>query len=275
MKNSILRWFFPILYVLLTIGYFLVVTLLIFRQVIKDFILLIPGNYRTDILVLFIGGPIFMLILVLFSRFIALINFKFTSLFQRNYEYYYVKISERSLPIRHLLTRPLLPVFICIAIAQLINSVPFFTQFITGEIVTSIIFLALLIAPLSLLLLLPIWIFKDAGVVKIRKKTEIRVPPELNYYGNFYYHSYKGFAGITTVISYFVIIYPAIQSLNITTLVILLFPPFFMGLYVPFLLIYEKRISKISRKLVKNLNLEPLNYQILQNNITLERKNSE
>ncbi|MGV9199482.1 MAG: hypothetical protein ACOC4M_11770, partial [Promethearchaeia archaeon] len=63
--------------------------------------------------------------------------------------------------------------------------------------------------------------------------------------------------------------------LNITTLVILLFPPFFMGLYVPFLLIYEKRISKISRKLVKNLNLEPLNYQILQNNITLERKNSE
>mgnify|MGYP006295415187 CR=1 FL=1 len=270
MKHTRFRWFFPIFYVFLTIAYFLVVTLVIVRQSPYDFILLIPGNLRSDIIVLFIGLPILMLIMILLGRLIAVINFKLTSLFQRNYEYYYVEITEKKLPIRHLLTRPILPVFIAIAISQLVNSVPFFTQFITGELVSSIIFLALLLSPLSLLLLLPIWIFKDSGIIKIRKRSEIRVPPELNYYGNFYYQCYKGFAGITTFISYLIIIYLDIQTLNVVSLLILLFSPFFMGLYVPFLLVYEKRIRKLSEKLVKNLKLKPLDYDIVRKNITIK-----
>mgnify|MGYP006286232777 CR=1 FL=1 len=257
----------PSFYILLTIGYFAITSFYILRTVPQDFVWLIPGRTHIDLIITFIVVPIIMCFLLPFSYLFTFLNFKITKLFQVHYEYYYIDLKQKPFPARHLFQRALIPVLVAIAISQLVNSVPFFTYYITREVVSSIIFLAILITPIVCILFIPLWIYKDAGIIKVRKKSDKRIPPDIHPYGKIQYQSYRGFAGITTPITYFIIIFPNLQSANYVSLIVLLFPFFLIGLYMPLLILYEARVEKISEKIVRKLNLPPLQIENIDKNI--------
>jgi len=99
----------------------------------------------------------------------------------------------------------------------------------------------------------------DCGILKVKKKEEGKQPPQLIYFGNEQYKLYKGFAGITTPILYFfTILTEATLHRNAFAPIILLYPIFIIGIYMPFFLVYETRINKWQQKIVKKLKLTPL-----------------
>ena len=247
----------PLFILLLTIGYFAIASWVILSGGDPDFASIIAGNTSTDLLFLFIGIPLLICIPAIFLKNITLLNYKFTKYFQKkDYEYRYVDLGERPFTTLNMIIRTLLPVFMSLAISLLIVDLFLLEKPIKLEKVTLIIILSLIIAPIVSFLVVPIWAYKDSGIVKLRKKPKKRFPPELIFYGKIQHQYYKGFTGITTPILYIITIISEVQiSLNLTILLIFLFPFFLIGFFMPLLLIYEARIKKVNRKLVKSLSL--------------------
>ncbi|MBA7548387.1 hypothetical protein ES705_40843 [subsurface metagenome] len=215
----------PLLYIFITYGYFFVITYMLVRMRVDNFSPLIPGKLATDVIFLFIGIPILICIPILFISIITLVNFKVMKQFQKGYDFYYIEMGNRPFTSRNLIYRSLLPVLMALAISQLINSIPIFEGIFGIDNLASIVILSLLLAPITGFLLLPIWVFKDSGIIRLKKKHKKRFPPELTYFGRIQHQSYKGFTGIATPIMYFITIYVNFQkNLNWEALIILLYP---------------------------------------------------
>ncbi len=257
-----------VFFILITYGYLAVIAVMVLQMGVSDFSHIIPGKILTDMLILFVGIPILICLPLFFLKFITILNFKFMKLFQKQYEFYHVDLVQNPFTTRNLIYRAFLPVLMALAFSQLINNVEIFENVFGFESISSIIVLSLILAPIMSFLLLPIWVFKDSGIVRIKKKQNKRFSPELTYFGKMQHTAYKGFTGITTPIIYFVTIYSSYQrSLNYESLVVILYPFFFIGLYMPLLLIYEVKIEKLSKKIIKSLNLEPLMIENIEANL--------
>jgi len=267
MVKSKLKIIVPLFYILLTFGYFIEMAIIILNRRPKDFIEIIPGETLIDLIILFIGLPILIIVPLFFVKFTTVLNFKVSRKFLKNYEFYYVILGESSLTLRSLIFRSLLPVFFALAFSHMLNDIPLLKFHFGGETVISIFIISLILAPITIFLLLPVWIFKDSGIVKIRKKQNQRDPPELTPFGKMQYQSYIGFIGITTPITYFVTIYKEFQlSNNLSSLLVLVYPFFLIGLFMPLLLIYDSKINIIGKKTVQKLNLQPLDLKTIEKN---------
>jgi len=258
-------------FMLITIIYCIVTIYVIFGTGYVDFVPIIPGGTRFDIIILFIGVPILCIIPLIFLKIITIINFRFMKQFQKSYEFYYVNLGEHRFESSNIIARAFLPVLLAIAISQLINSISGISEGVFGgDPISSIIMLSLMLAPVTSFLLLPVWVFKDSGIIRVHKRSEKRFPPEITYFGKIQHQSYRGFAGITTPILYFItmsVLLRANISFDITTLVVFLFPLFLIGFYMPMMLIYESIIPKLSEKIKVSLKLEPLNIETVSRNL--------
>ena len=260
----------PLFFFLITLIYTILVSIYLLnvfspRQRIVP---ILPFSATTQVILLFVGIPLLITIQVAALRLLTIINFKFYTKLQKNYEYYYVKIIDKEYKSKRMVSRALLPVSMALSISLLINSISIFQGLFGSEVITSIIFLSLLLTPITSLLLIAIWVMKDIGVVKIRTKLEKRIPPELSYFGKVQFQSYRGFAGISTPILYIITIVSSIQiSLNFQSLIILVFPIVLIGLYMPLLVLYEKRLPKVGAKIIKKFEFKHLNMNDIGRNI--------
>ncbi|MGQ4874358.1 MAG: hypothetical protein ACP6IY_09840 [Promethearchaeia archaeon] len=268
MSKSWLKYFVSFLYLLITIGYcFLVYYTVVIKEGIRDIVPIIRGSASSDLAILFTGIPIIMIFLLIFAKIFAYINFKIMSRFQLSYHHFIINIKNKNISTSTFLSRVQVPMFLSLALSLLINSNSVFWGFFGIDPISSIIFLSLILAPLSFILILPIWIFQDCGIIKLRKKSDNRVPPKLIYFGSFQYQSYRGFAGITTPIMYFLTIYSNLAKFNIIALIILIYPLILPGFFIPALLIYDKMVNKLSEKFPKWLKLPELTGEIIENYI--------
>ncbi|MHA1724655.1 MAG: hypothetical protein ACTSYC_06210 [Promethearchaeota archaeon] len=257
-KNLII----PIFYLLLTIGYFLEASYIILNGGMHDYIPAIPGNARIDIFILFIGIPILTCVPLLFINKLALFNFKILKKIQSKFDLYFIEQVDKPIASRHLILRALIPVLVVISISlSLFHSSNNMGLF--GTFVTPIINISLLLTPLIIIPFLPIWLYKDMGIVKLLRKQKTRIPPELSYFGKTQEQWLKGYGGITTPILYAITIIQ-IVSVDIVGIVILVYPLFLIGLYMPMMLIYEFKVRKFGEKLKKTLNLKPLTMDIVE-----------
>ncbi|MHA1292348.1 MAG: hypothetical protein ACTSQJ_06735 [Promethearchaeota archaeon] len=266
-----------ILYMIITLIYVIITISVILSLGVKDFVPIIPGSTRTDIFVLFICVPILICFPLLFLRLITVINFKVMKRFQKNYEFYYIDLTEQTFESKNIIARAFLPVFLALAISQLLNSIQYFYGIFGIDPISSIIMLSLILAPLTSFLLLPVWTFKDSGIIRVRKRSKLRFPPEISYFGRIQHQSYRGFAGITTPILYFLTMYIEMRTslgINPTTLVIFLYPLFLIGFYMPLMILYEKRIPRLSEKIRKSLKLKMLNLETIERNLLSFTNNS-
>jgi hypothetical protein len=178
-------------------------------------------------------------------------------------------------PARTIIARALLPVLMSISISQLINTISVLSPLFGYEETSQFIMLSLIVAPISSLLLLPVWTFKDSGIVRLRNSRATPGPPELSYFSKIQHQSYRGFAGITTPILYIITISSAINlradfETVILSLIIILYPLVLIGFYIPLLVLYERRIKKLSTKLIEKFNLEPLTQELIEDNMILD-----
>ena len=260
----------PLFFLIITIIYMIVVGIYILGVVRagQKIVPILPWTVTTQVIILFIGVPILITIQVAALRLVTILNFKFSTKFQKNYEYYYIDIIDKEYKSRRMVSRALLPVSMALAVSLLINSISIFLGFFGTDSITSIIFLTLLLTPITSFLLLAIWVMKDTGVVKIRKKLDKRIPPELSYFGKVQFQSYRGFAGISTPILYIITIVSSFQiRLNFESLIILIFPIVLIGLYMPLLVLYEKRLPKVGAKIIKKFEFKHLNMNDICRNI--------
>lgn len=260
----------PLFFLIITIIYMIVVGIYILGVVRagQKIVPILPWTVTTQVIILFIGVPILITIQVVALRLVTILNFKFSTKFQKNYEYYYIDIIDKEYKSRRMVSRALLPVSMALAVSLLINSISIFLGFFGTDSITSIIFLTLLLTPITSFLLLAIWVMKDTGVVKIRKKLDKRIPPELSYFGKVQFQSYRGFAGISTPILYIITIVSSFQiRLNFESLIILIFPIVLIGLYMPLLVLYEKRLPKVGAKIIKKFEFKHLNMNDICRNI--------
>ena len=252
-------------YVFLTIGYFIVASSLILSGDIGEYVSAIPGNAVIDVIILFIIIPILTCIPLYFMKPLSILNFKILRKIQPKYDIYFIEFSQKSIASKHIIARALFPILIAISISlSLFN--PIRPNSLFGHFVTPIINISLLLTPLIIIPFLPIWIFKDAGIVKILKKQKTRVPPELTYFGKTQDQLLKGYGGITTPILYVVTLIE-IVSIDTVGLVILFYPLFLIGIYMPLMLLYESKIGKITEELKSILNLQPINLVVITNNL--------
>lgn len=173
----------PISYILLTFVYFLIVIFTMLKRTREEnFVEVIPGKTLTDLLFLFFGIPLLIILTIFIVEFATIVNFKFSKKFLRNYNFYYVNLEKRPLTVRTLLSRPLLPVFMALALSHMLNTIPRVRIYLgAGDTVISIIVLSLILAPITAFLLLPVWIFKDNGIIKVRKKQICEPRPSLPF----------------------------------------------------------------------------------------------
>ena len=261
----------PALYFFITLIYFGYIIAQILINRLYDLIPLfrISRNYNAlgDAIVAFFVPILVMCLLTVLGLMFALINFKFMTRFQRTFEYYYVDLGEVDHKARNIVSRSLPAVFLCLAISLLVNHfIP--SEGIFGvDIASSIIFLSLFITPIICVLLLPLYVFLDCGIVKIRIKSERKRPPQIIYFGSAQYKIYKGFAGITTPLLYIFIILTE-ASLDWTFApIILLYPLFLIGVFMPMMLVYEKLINKWRPRIIEILKLKPLKLEDIERNI--------
>ncbi len=260
------KYLIPLFYIIITMAYLIIVSNLILSTSSNDFVPFIIGGALTDILYLFIGVPIIMCIPLIFIKGLTKIHYKIMKRFQRNYEFYYhVYLSERLFKGRKMVSRAVLPVLLTLSFSMLFNNYIIIQKLFGPEKVISIIMLSIFLAPFTSLIFLPIWVFKDSGVLRLLKRSKERVPPEVTFFGKIEYQYYKGFAGITTPILYVITIASEWSlSFNPTFLIILLYPLFLIGLYMPLILIYESKIEQFGNDLIRSLNLEPLKLEVLE-----------
>ncbi|MHA1804110.1 MAG: hypothetical protein ACTSU4_06190 [Promethearchaeota archaeon] len=256
-KNFII----PIFYLLATIGYFLEASYIILREGIRDYVLAIPGDAKIDVIILFIVIPILTCVPLMFIKKIAVLNFKILRKFQSKFDLYYIEQRNKPIASRHLILRALIPVLVVISISLSLYDPS--NSGLFGSFVTPIINISLLLTPLIIIPFLPIWIYKDAGIVKLLRRQKTRVPPELSYFGKTQDQLLKGYGGITTPILYAITIIEVV-SVNIIGIVILVYPLFLIGLYMPLMLIYELKVRKLGEELKRALDLKPLTIETIE-----------
>jgi hypothetical protein len=257
---TIKRKFIPLFILTLTIGYFATAAFFILGSGDPDFAPIIKGDTASDLFILFIIIPLLICLPAILLKFIALINFKFNKLLQkREYEYHYADLGERPFTAINIIFRAMLPVFMSLAISLLVVDLFLLSEMLWMDEVNLIIVLSLILAPIVIFLIVPIWTFKDSGILKVRKKPKKRIPPEIVFFGKTQHQYYKGFTGITTPILYVITITKRIGlHFAVDVFLILLFPVFLIGFFMPLLLIYESRIEKVREKLIKSLKLTPI-----------------
>ncbi len=261
----------PVIYLLITIFYFGFILVQIINAHLPDLIPIKIGNTNLsaidDLVLIFTIPTLMMCVFALFAKSSAILNFKLMKKFQRNYEYYYVNMGDRIISGQKVINRALLPVILSLALSLLVNSNPLFYRIFGIDTPITIIMFSLMFSPLTCLLLMPVWVFMDSGVVKLKTKTSKRVPPEMSYFGKAQIALYRGFAGITTPIMYVLTISSELSLNKPFSLVILLYPVFLFGIFMPFFLIFNSRIDKVSKKLIEKLHLEPLKIENIEKNI--------
>ncbi|MFX1537095.1 MAG: hypothetical protein ACFFDI_23020, partial [Promethearchaeota archaeon] len=111
--------------------------------------------------------------------------------------------------------RLFVPAFVALGISSsLINIPPVIDFIIVTEtffinmglpVITglSIFFILLIFASFVMIVITPIWLLEDAGIICERRTTGKRITSDIEGVGNWYLALLKGFAGITTILAYF------------------------------------------------------------------------
>lgn len=144
---------------------------------------------------------------------------------------------------------------IVINLSWLIN-----VQFIRIDPITTILFASLLITPICSILVIPIWIFYDCGIIEIKRlKSGFRISPEVNSISLYYKYILRGYAGITTPIFYYLTLMKILLEANpILQMIIFFFPISLIGYFMPLTILYELLFEKIKRITLRMVRLEKI-----------------
>ncbi len=164
------------------------------------------GVGLSDAILLIFMPFIFNLIAIPFGILFIGVYFLISKIIKKNYDFKIITLKGEKIKGFPTFTRTLLPSFLSLSIGLVImNYYWLFNVRIIGyDPTTTILFAALLTTPLCSILVIPIWVFHDCGIIEIKRvRKDFRLSPEVNSVGQFYKYILRGYAGITTPILYY------------------------------------------------------------------------
>ncbi|MBY9006103.1 MAG: hypothetical protein KGD63_05040 [Candidatus Lokiarchaeota archaeon] len=242
---------------------------------IIDLIVILPGPIWTDIILIFILPIIIYILIRYILPYSTLFYTKIHRLLYifREKPKYGIYNQKNNTYTSKIIYRLLIASFLSVTLAAMIvqeGTIQLFKQlninydslesgnkflvFIDASYIASFFFI-----PLAIIILIPLWMLEDSGMMAFRSFPEKRKNPEI--LGIF--KQFKGFigyfVGVLTFISYIVIVYKIIQVISyenialIPTILLLLLPFILSGILATPILIYEKSFDKTMNKVVTYL----------------------
>ncbi len=248
---------------------------------INELIPLIPGGLVTDLITVFIGLPILLIIVgFLICPLMTLFYYgihRLYRIFSKEHEYGKIELPT-NIPFKRLFYRIIFPAFFAISLGMLFNFTDKSSLFLVfTEVPTYQIFMAsVFFSIIAFALLAPLWVLDDSGIICFLKKDiGYRRPPETESISRFFSNAFKGYVGITFTVQFVIIVAVSVWKiwLNITStnptiifIQILLISlivgfPFVLSSYFgPFCIIYERLMPKFVGIMNKFAKVEKMNH---------------
>ncbi len=228
-----------------------------------DLIPLYPGGVTSDYILVIVIPIIIMILMYFVGHLIAKIFIPIHKLMKLNrYDYFLIQ-PEKKLSGLKIIIRSFYPGLLAINIAIYIALLGEYNHLFyagSGEpnLPAMIEWIAIIIGvPIATFIITPIWILDSAGLMCSldQDKYKNRVTPDIESVGRFYSTVFKGYVGISTVVTYILIIYTfAQQGVTFGNYFIIFIDPFALILYFVFLsLTLEAGMNNINKRLMKGI----------------------
>ncbi len=226
-----------------------------------DTIPIIPGGAYSDY-ILSIAIPIGIMILMYFvGHYIAKSLIPLHKALKLNRYDYFIIQPEKKLTGSKMIIRSIYPGLLAINIAMYIALYGIYSDlFYAGaneeNLPQTIEYVAILVGiPIATLIITPIWILDSSGLMCSlnQEKYKSRVSPDIESVGRFYSTIFKGYVGISTVVTYILVLYTfANRGVTLDNYFLIFIDPFFFLLFFVFLsLLLEVGVNKINDRLMK------------------------
>lgn len=238
-------------------------------EYVSYFIAILPGPLWTDTIFLYLFPIASFALFFLISPYTTIFFIKLHKLIYRSkkrFNYGIVKLGSKMKPFM-LFRRSIVVSLFSFSISALIVQAGGMKLFRAGVVLNptlheaEAIFLGtFFIIPFVLLLFFPFWLLEDSGIVICRFYYGKRKPPIIEGTHSPYINVLQGYAGISTLIILVTYIIRTLAETSpldpaILTPIILIFLPFIItGLFAFPVLIYEKTIQKLFRRIQPSLN---------------------
>ncbi len=232
----------------------------------EELVPLIIGNAFTDMLILYFLIPLSCFLLIIISPFIALIYYKIYIRIFRDSKLYFldmrVQLGEWSTG--NVVKRAILPGLMICALSQIFVNAFGILLWVPGDLRNNLglaLFnAAFIVFPLVIVLLVPLWLLFDAGVMSKTKPEVIyqkRTPETIEPVEQFFLTRYRGFGGLAFLLSFFsMIIQIGLQAISPLTILFMIFVPFLgIALFIPAQVMYEKILPFMTRMIHKSTKL--------------------
>jgi len=242
-----------------------------------ELIPIIPGNKASDAIASIIIPFFFMFIMLLLGPVMVPVLIRLHKLIKlRKFEYFVVKI-EKKLSGTRILLRAIFPGLLAVNIAMYISFSSSLSSYIyidPNNVGATIEYAAIIIGvPIASLLVLPLWILQYSGVM-CSKKIELYkrpVTPDIESVGQFYVKMLKGYVGISTVVSYTLVLFEIFQtstSIYYTMLLVFIDPIVIIMIFMLISLVFEMKANNLNLRV--NKSLEKLNIETAPKIIKIE-----
>ena len=235
----------------------------------NELIPFIPGSTITDIIVLLIIFPLIGFILIIFTPIMAIAYYKIYTMLYRNKKELYLdmRVQIGIWSLKDILKRVALPGLLICALSQIIvMNLTGVGPWVPGDFPEELKgFLALyngafLSYIIVILLLVPVWVLYDAGVMSKtipERLLTYRNPEIVEPISRVYFSIFKGFSGITFLINIISMIIDVIsqQTKLYVVMFIILLPFLGIALIIPFLAIYERFLPYLTKFIHKKSKL--------------------
>ena len=226
-----------------------------------DLIPLYPGGATSDYILVIVIPVVIMILMYFIGHLIAKAFIPIHKALKLNrYDYFLIQ-PEKKLTGSKIIIRSVYPGLLAINIAIYISLIGeynylFYARSDEASLPVMIEWISLIIGmPIAILIITPIWILDNAGLMCSlnQDKYKNRVSPDIESVGRFYSTVFKGYVGISTIVTYILIIYTfANQGVTLENYFIIFIDPIVIILFFVFLsLILEAGMNNINKRLMK------------------------
>ena len=221
----------------------------------SDLIPIYPGNVLSDVILTIVIPYIILILVLILGPFIVISLIKMHKLMKLNkYDYFVVK-NEKDLPASRIILRSIFPGLLAVNIGIYVG----LSSTLAPLIVTdpenrmgAVEYGAVIIGmPIATILILPLWMLESSGLTCKKRVEEYNRPvsPDIEGVGAFYLQMIKGYVGISTVISYTVVLITVYESGTAEIWLLFVDPIIVMFLLLPGSLLVELRAKKTTSQL--------------------------
>jgi hypothetical protein len=234
-----------------------------------DLIPIYPGGALSDYILVIVIPIVIMIVMYFVGHYIAKMFFSIHKVLKLNrYEYFLID-PEKKITASKIIIRSVYPGLLAINIAIYLALLGEFNYLFAvrsdePNLPAMIEWISMIVGiPIAILIITPIWILDSAGLMCSLNldKYKNRVTPDIESVGRFYSTVFKGYVGISTIVTYILIIYTfAQQGVTLQNYFIIFIDPFVLILFFVFLsLILEAGMNQINKRLMKGFEKMGIN----------------